>query len=55
MGKIEKKKEKLKERIKTLQDEMTSALTKKTSTTKEINVPSYQRKIAELQMELQKM
>jgi len=38
-----------------LQDEMTLALTKKTSTTKEINVPSYQRKIQELKIELQKM
>ena len=55
MGKVEKKKLKLQERIKTLQDEMTLALTKKTSTTKEINVPSYQRKILELQIELQKM
>lgn len=55
MSKLEKKKEKLKERIKTLQDEMTSSLTKKTSTTKEINIPTYQRKIADLQLELQKM
>lgn len=55
MSKIEKKKQKLRERIKTLQDEMTLALTKKTSTTKEISVPTYQRQIAELQAQLQKM
>lgn len=55
MGKVEKKKERLKERIKTLQDEMTLALTKKTSTTKEISIPAYQRQIAELQSQLQKM
>ncbi len=55
MGKIEKKKEKLAEKIKILQDEMTLALTKKTSTTKEISIPTYQRKIADLQTELKKM
>jgi chaperonin cofactor prefoldin len=55
MSKVEKKKEKLKERIKTLQDEMVLALTKKTSTTKEISIPTYQRQIAELQSQLQKM
>jgi predicted nucleic acid-binding Zn-ribbon protein len=55
MSKIEKKKEKLKERIEILETELRMSLTKKTSTTKEINVPSYQRKIQELKIELQKM
>ncbi len=55
MSKIEKKKEKLKEKIKTLQDEMTLALTKKTSTKKEISIPTYQKQIAELQSQLQKL
>lgn len=55
MGKLEKKKQRLQERIKMLQDEMTMELTKKTSTTKEISLPTYQRKIAELKLELQKL
>lgn len=52
MGKLDKKKLKLQERIKYLQDEMISNLTKKTSDTKEISVSSYQIKISELQKEL---
>ncbi len=55
MGKLEKKKQRLQERLKFLQDEMTLELTKKTSSTKEINLPDYQRKIADLQSQLQKM
>lgn len=54
-NKIEKKKLKLQERIKFLEDEMVEALTKKTSDTKEINVPLQQRKIQELKIELSKM
>jgi hypothetical protein len=52
MNKIEKKKNKLNERIKFLEDELISSLTKKTSTTIEINVASHQRKINELKFEL---
>lgn len=52
MGKIDKKKIKLTERITQLENEMRLALTKKTSDTKEISVQSYQRKIAELRKEL---
>jgi hypothetical protein len=52
MSKIDKKRSKIQERIKFLEDEMTLNLTKKTSNTKEINVPSYQRKIQNLRVEL---
>jgi hypothetical protein len=52
MSKLEKKKSKLQERIKYLEDELTLSLTKKTSNTKEISVSSYQRKIQELKLEL---
>jgi len=55
MSKIEKKKLKLQERIKKLQDEMVSSLTKKTSDTREISVGTYQIKIRDLQLELSKM
>jgi len=52
MSKLEKKKQKLKERIEFLENEMRTELTKKTSNTKEINVPTYQRKIQDLKKEL---
>lgn len=52
MGKIEKKRAKIQERIKTLQDELILSLTKKTSDVKEIDVASHQRKITELNKEL---
>jgi hypothetical protein len=55
MGKLEKKKSKLMERIKFLEDELTSALTKKDSNTKEISVADHSRKIQELKMELRNM
>jgi len=55
MSKLDKKKLKLQERIKQLQDEMVSSLTKKTSDTREISVGTYQTKIRELQLELSKM
>jgi hypothetical protein len=55
MGKLEKKKLKLQERIKFLENEMISSLTKKTSDTKEINVGDYQRKIMELKNELKQL
>jgi len=52
MNKIEKKKTKLKERIKYLENELLLSLTQKSSTTKEINVGEYQRKIQDLNIEL---
>mgnify|MGYP001562525524 CR=1 FL=1 len=52
MSKLDKKKSKLQERIKYLEDELLLSLTKKTSDTKEINVSSHQRKIQELKLEL---
>lgn len=55
MSKIDKKKSKLIERIKFLEDELTSSLTKKTSNTKEISVGGHQRKIADLRVELSKL
>jgi len=55
MSKIDKKRIKLKERIDLLESEMRVQLTKKTSNTKEISVPSYQRKIQDLKDELSKL
>ena len=52
MSKIEKKKKKIQERIENLETELRTELTKKTSNTKEINVPAHQRKIQELRVEL---
>jgi len=43
-----KKKNKMLERIKTLEDEMKSSLTKKDSSTAEISIGDYQRKINDL-------
>ena len=53
--KLEKKKEKLRERIATMEAELLESLTKKTSTTKEISVPVYTREIQVLKLELQNM
>lgn len=52
MGKIDKKKAKLQERIAELEGLMVESLTKKTSTTREINVPSITRQIDELKKQL---
>ena len=52
MGKLEKKKMRLQERINHLEEELRMALTRKTSNTKEIDVASHQRKIADLRKEL---
>ena len=49
-----KKKNKMLERIKSLEDEMKNALTKKTSNTAEISVGDYQRKINDLKTQYQK-
>lgn len=53
MSNINKKREKLQNRIDELQKELTESLTKKTSTTKEIDVAGHQRKIQELKKQLQ--
>tara|TARA_R110000796_G_scaffold203180_1_gene319507 strand:- start:543 stop:710 length:168 start_codon:yes stop_codon:yes gene_type:complete len=55
MSKVEKKRKKLQDRIKFLQDELTMSLTKKTSTTAEINVGEQQRKIQQLREQIQKL
>lgn len=55
MSKVEKKITRLKERIEFLEEEVRSALTKKTSNTKEINVGEKQRTINELKAELVKL
>jgi len=52
MGKTDKKKRKLQERIDFLQSELTESLTKKSGKTAEINVGEYQRKITELRQQL---
>lgn len=53
MGKLERKRERIQERINHLQEELRMSLTRKTSDVKEIDVASHQRKIAELNKELQ--
>jgi hypothetical protein len=55
MGKIDKKRKKLQERISSLQDEMRLSLTKKDSATAEISVGDYQRKIQQTQEQLNKL
>ncbi len=52
MSKLDKKKLKIQERISLLESELKSALTKKDSATKEIDIASHQRKIYELKKEL---
>ena len=55
MGKLEKKRKKLQDRIDYLQNELTQSLTKKTSSTTEINVGEQQRKIQQLKEQLQNL
>lgn len=55
MSKIEKKKNKLKERIEMLENEIRVSLTKKDSNTREINVPAHMRQINDLKLQLQKL
>lgn len=55
MSKINKKKEKLQERIDFLQKELTESLTKKSGKAIEINIGEAQRKINQLRLELSKM
>jgi hypothetical protein len=52
MAKIDKKRERLKERIKFLEDELLNHLTKKSSNVREINVAEQQEKIRLLNIEL---
>jgi uncharacterized small protein (DUF1192 family) len=52
MNKLEKKKAKLNEEIKRLEEEMRKKLTQKVSNTKEISVGEYQNNIAKLRKEL---
>ena len=55
MSKIDKKRKKLQDRIDTLQEEMRISLTKKTSSTAEISLPQYQKKIGDLQKKLKEL
>jgi len=55
MANVKKKKKKLEEKIFELEQELKESLTKKTSNTKEINVPEYISKIATLNKELAKL
>lgn len=55
MGKIEKKKKKLEERIEMMEKELIASLTKKTSYIAEINVASHQRQIKEMREKLSSM
>jgi hypothetical protein len=52
MAKADKKVAKLKERLAIMEAELLNALTKKSSTTSEINVPEYTRKIKELKAQI---
>jgi hypothetical protein len=55
MGKIEKKRERLKERIKFLEDQLVDHLTRKSSNVREINVGEQQEKIKQLTKELSEL
>ena len=55
MGKVDKKRQKLVDRINQLQEELRLSLTKKDSNTMEIDVPGHQRKIFELRKELNQL
>lgn len=55
MSKLDKKKDKLNERILFLEKELVDSLTKKDSVTKEISVGGHQRKIADLRIEFGKL
>lgn len=53
--KVEKKKKKLQSKIDEMQEELRASLTKKTSSTAEIDVASHQRKIKDLQTKLKEL
>jgi len=53
--KVEKKRKKMQDRIDVLKEEMRISLTKKTSSTAEISLPEYQKKIQDLQKQLNEL
>lgn len=55
MGKIEKKKQKILDRIEFLEDEMRTNLKQKTSNTAEISISEYQNKIQALRKQLEQL
>ena len=55
MSKVDKKRKKLQERINYLEDELTQSLTKKSSTTVEINVGAQQRKIQQIREQIKNL
>lgn len=55
MGKIEKKRARILERIQITKDEMSEALTKKESSTKEISLVEYQKRLRVLELELKNL
>ena len=55
MGKTEKKKRKIEEQIKKMENDLLISLTKKTSDVREINIGEYQRKILDLKTQLKNM
>lgn len=55
MSRVDKKRKKLQERIIEMETEMRMSLTKKDSNTKEISLPTYQKRIQELRTELSKL
>jgi peptidoglycan hydrolase CwlO-like protein len=55
MSKIDKKKKRLQEKIKMLQDELNSSLQSKSNGMKEIDIVSYTRKIETMQKEIKKI
>lgn len=55
MGKVEKKRAKLTARIAELKDELRMSLTKKTSSTKEVSLPEFYKKIGILENQLKEL
>jgi len=55
MGKIDKKRKKLQDRITEMENEMILSLTKKSSTTVEIDIPTYTRRINEMKKTLKEL
>jgi len=55
MGKLDKKRKKLQDRIMEMENEMILSLTKKTSTTVEIDIPTYTRRINEMKKTLKEL
>jgi hypothetical protein len=55
MGKLDRKKTKLQNRINELQEELRLSLTKKSSNSVEIDVASHQRKITDLRVKLSQL